>query len=109
MGVTVVIVTHDRSLARKVDRYVSIHDGRTSQEAVRKDGPGAIQVGGAVPSPIGQRAAADPESHEHYLLLDSAGRLRLPREILERKGIRRRVKLVEEEGRILILPPETKE
>jgi ABC-type lipoprotein export system ATPase subunit len=109
MGVTVVIVTHDRSLARKVDRYVSIHDGRTSQEAVRKDGPGAIQVGGAVPSSIGQRAGVGPESHEHYLLLDSAGRLRLPREILERKGIRRRVKLVEEEGRIVILPPETKE
>ena len=97
LGVTVVIVTHDQSLARKVDRYVWIHDGKTSQEAVRKVVPTTVALG------------YPEESHEHYLLLDSAGRLRLPREIMDRKGIRRRVRLVEEEGRIVILPPEKPE
>ncbi|MGB4388100.1 MAG: ABC transporter ATP-binding protein, partial [Caldicoprobacterales bacterium] len=35
-GVTIVIVTHDRLLSRKVDRVVSISDGRTSSEFLRK-------------------------------------------------------------------------
>lgn len=35
-GVTVIIVTHDKEVARKVDRVVSISDGRTSSEFLRK-------------------------------------------------------------------------
>ena len=34
-GLTVMIVTHDNSLARRVDRVVAIRDGRTSSEFVR--------------------------------------------------------------------------
>ena len=36
MGVTVIIVTHDRQIANKVDRVVAIRDGRTSSEFVRR-------------------------------------------------------------------------
>ena len=36
LGVTVIIVTHDRQIANKVDRVVAIRDGRTSSEFVRR-------------------------------------------------------------------------
>lgn len=36
LNVTIVIVTHDRQIAHKVDRVVSIRDGRTSSEFIRK-------------------------------------------------------------------------
>ena len=35
-GVTIIIVTHDMALSRKVDRVVAIRDGRTSSEILRK-------------------------------------------------------------------------
>ena len=36
LGVTVILVTHDRSIASAVDRYIEIRDGKTSREAVRR-------------------------------------------------------------------------
>ena len=36
MGLTVVIVTHDQEVSRKVDRVVAIRDGRTSSEFIRR-------------------------------------------------------------------------
>lgn len=98
LGVTVVIVTHDQSLAERVDRYVSIHDGKTSQEAVRKDGP-------AAPARLASWGEEE-QTHEQFVLLDSAGRLRIPQELRDAHGIKRRVKLVDEEDGIRIVPEE---
>ncbi len=47
----------------------------------------------------------DESTHELYTLLDSAGRLQIPRELLTSRGIRDRVKLTEEGDRIVIMPP----
>jgi ABC-type lipoprotein export system ATPase subunit len=96
LGVTVILVTHDRSIARAVDRYVEIRDGKTSTEAVRK-GNGAPSLTDA------------EETHEHFTLLDSAGRLQVPPELLASHGIKGRVKLVEVDGRIVIVPESTDE
>jgi ABC-type lipoprotein export system ATPase subunit len=96
LGVTVVIVTHDTSMARAVDRYVEIRDGKTSREAVRR----AAEVPAQDP---GDAGAA--ETHDHYTLLDSAGRLQLPADVRERYGIKGRVHLVEEENGIRIERP----
>lgn len=96
-GVTVVIVTHDPSMAHAVDRFVEIRDGKTSREAVRRtrsDGPGGSGEG-----------AEHEASHDQYALLDSAGRLQLPKEFLQRQGIRDRVELVVEEDRVIVKPP----
>ncbi len=106
LGVTVIIVTHDRDMAKAVDRYIEIRDGKTSREAVRKSD--ALLLSGPDDEP-GEPAAAEEETHELYTLLDSAGRLQIPPELVSSYGIRGRVKLVEEDGRIVIVPQSGKE
>lgn len=97
VGVTVVIVTHDMRLAAGVDRYVQILDGKTSTESVRRRGDEPASAASA------QEAAAE-ESHDHYVLLDSAGRLQIPEDLRQSYGIRGRVKLVERDGSIIVVP-----
>jgi len=104
-GTTVVIVTHDRSLARAVDRYVLIRDGRVAQEAVRRavaspDTNGKILRGGTIGAEEGQIA-----SHEELVVVDSAGRLQIPREILDQVGLGGRARVDVESDRIIIRKP----
>ena len=114
LGVTVVIVTHDTNVAGSLDRYVAIRDGKTAAEAVRLSEPrdaGREQVGAegaAVAAGEGTPdagAPADAPSHDHFVLLDSAGRMQVPAELRDRYGIGGRVRLVEEDGRLVIEPP----
>lgn len=100
-GVTVVVVTHDRTMARAVDRYVQIRDGKTSMESVRREAD-EVADGAAGEAAEGQGASA---THEEYTLLDSAGRLQLPAEYMESLGIKDRVRLRVEDGRVVIEPP----
>jgi putative ABC transport system ATP-binding protein len=93
-GTTIIIVTHDPALARKVDRFVLIRDGKTSAEAVRR-----IEL---VETAEGQK---EQEVHEELVVLDSAGRLQLPREVMEQLGITDRARLEVEDGKIVIKPP----
>ena len=121
LGVTVVIVTHDTSMARALDRYVQIRDGKTSTESIRRtrvtyteqgtaEAIAALQsatsgeVGGAEDGEDAAAEAAGEASHEHFTLLDSAGRLQIPDDMRDAYRIGGRVKLVEEDGRILIVP-----
>lgn len=109
LGVTVVIVTHDTNVAGSLDRYVAIRDGKTATEAVRvpephgagRELPGA-RDGAAASEPAD---AGDGPSHDHFVLLDSAGRMQVPEELRDRYGIGGRVRLVEEDGRLVIEPP----
>ena len=122
-GVTVVIVTHDTSMARALDRYVQIRDGKTSTESIRRtrvtyteqgtaEAIAALQsatsgeAAGAEDGEAGAAEAAGEASHEHFTLLDSAGRLQIPDDMRDAYRIGGRVKLVEEDGRILIVPDE---
>jgi ABC-type lipoprotein export system ATPase subunit len=89
-GVTIIIVTHDPDIAAKVDRVVAIRDGRTSTEIFRQV---RVEAGGRVEI-----------SHDEYVLVDTAGRLQIPREFLERLDIKERAKLLLGDGRIEVLP-----
>ncbi|NLF12688.1 MAG: ABC transporter ATP-binding protein [Anaerolineaceae bacterium] len=95
-GLTTIIVTHDREIARRVDRVVAIRDGRTSTETVRVERSAEAEA-------AGQDAGA-AESLSEYIVLDSAGRLQVPREYLEQYNVGDRVTLEPAAEGILIRP-----
>jgi ABC-type lipoprotein export system ATPase subunit len=105
-GVTVVIVTHDRRLSRKVDRVVAIRDGRTSSEFIRRKSY-AEEIAEMKQS-IGGFETIDEESHEELAVVDRSGRLQIPKEYLEALGLKdkNKIKVELEENRIILMPPD---
>ena len=104
LGVTVIIVTHDRNIASKVNRVVSIRDGRTSSEFIRKKSYAEEleeMKNGAVFN-------GENGTHEELAVLDKFGRLQIPDEYIEALGLKgkNKVKVVIEEGKIVLLPPD---
>jgi len=102
-GVTVIVVTHDRGMAKAVDRYVLIRDGKISMESVRR--PEAITT--FVQDEEAQRKLE--ESHDEYVVLDSVGRMQLPEEYVKELGLRGRAKVKLVDGKVVIEPAEKKE
>jgi ABC-type lipoprotein export system ATPase subunit len=90
-GVTIIIVTHDNSITGKVDRVVTIRDGRTSLESVRG-------------SKRGMEPADQTVSFEEFIVLDGVGRLQLPREYVDKLGLKGRVRVLMEEDHITVWP-----
>ncbi len=79
LGVTVLVVTHDPELSAQVRRTVAIRDGRTSSETLRQEGT----------DEHGNRTRHATE----YAVLDRAGRVQLPQDMIEPLGMRDRVRL----------------
>lgn len=102
-GVTTLIVSHDATIARHVQRVVAIRDGKTSSETVRVDSAQKSDV-----AQDGQMFVHHEEQFEELVVLDSAGRLQVPKEYLERFSIKGRAKLEVSENGIMILPVEAK-
>ncbi|MBR5090883.1 MAG: ATP-binding cassette domain-containing protein [Ruminiclostridium sp.] len=105
-GVTVIIVTHDVNLAKSIDRVVSIRDGKTSSELIRKK-PVLTNISFDELSEMQQaeiRALEENAGHEELVLLDKAGRLQIPKEYLAGLGIKGgdRVRVELEDDRISI-------
>ncbi len=92
-GITIIIVTHDNSITGKVDRVVTIRDGRTSIESVR----GSIR---------GQEKEGQEIRFDEYIVLDTAGRLQLPREYVNKLRLKGRVRLTLENDHITVWPGE---
>jgi len=93
-GVTIVIVTHDTSITGKVERVVTIRDGRTSLESVR--GIKSLQT------------EAEPlEGYEEFIVLDGAGRLQIPREYVDKLNLKGRVRVLLAEDHVTIWPEES--
>ncbi len=100
LGVTIVIVTHDKELASKVNRVISIRDGKTSSERIMK-------------SEYKQRLEDitinwnEEEVQEEFAVLDRAGRIQIPSELLQEMGMEgNKVKLELVDGKIVIEKPE---
>lgn len=92
LGLTILIVTHDISLANKVNRVIMISDGKISTEKIRREAGFAWNEG------------AD-DAHEEYVVMDKAHRLQLSEEVLEMAGIdTNRVLVAVEDGRVIISP-----
>jgi ABC-type lipoprotein export system ATPase subunit/bifunctional DNA-binding transcriptional regulator/antitoxin component of YhaV-PrlF toxin-antitoxin module len=105
LGLTTLIVSHDPEIARQVNRVVAIRDGKTATETIRQakanipgeNGDGLVE---------GSTEGAHPAEEEliELTVLDSAGRLQIPKDYLKHFGIKGRVRIeIAEEG-ILIKP-----
>jgi putative ABC transport system ATP-binding protein len=93
LNLTTLIVSHDLNLAKHVDRVVAIRDGKVSSETLRD-----------------HRHRPDADSAEHdsafteLIVLDSAGRMQIPKELRAQLGLQRYARLEVVEGGILIRP-----
>lgn len=101
IGLTIVIVTHDLTLASKVDRVVAIRDGLTSTEFVKRN-PGLDMATGD--GGFGSQGGLQ-EVHEAFVVVDRVGRLQVPKEYLEALGIGGRASMEFDGGKIVITPP----
>ncbi|HEX2681734.1 MAG TPA: ATP-binding cassette domain-containing protein, partial [Candidatus Dormibacteraeota bacterium] len=79
-GTTVIMVTHDHEVEQHVDRILRIRDGRTSTETTADSG--------------------------ELVILDSAGRLQLPKSVLQSVRLGGRVRVRVEGSRVVIEPPD---
>jgi ABC-type lipoprotein export system ATPase subunit len=92
-GITIVVVTHDMSITHKVDRVVTIRDGRASLEAVR------VHTFRPPPEPS--------EFLDEFVVVDKAGRLQIPGDYMQRLSLNERVKVHLKEGNLVIEPEAT--
>jgi ABC-type lipoprotein export system ATPase subunit len=93
LGVTVLVVTHDPAVSAQVRRTIAIRDGRTSSETLRHDVAG--EDGGATSHAV------------EYAVLDRAGRVQLPRDMIDGLGMKDRVRLEQEPDHIGVWPDRT--
>lgn len=100
-GLTIVIVTHDLALAKKVDRVLAIRDGKISSEMIRKREEIFQDDENSANS------WEQEQSHIEYAVMDRAGRLQLPTSYIESLHLNRtnKVKLTLDENRIILTPP----
>lgn len=97
LGLTIMIVTHDRMLSKKVNRVVAIRDGKTSSEMIMKQ---------SYADKLDSVTLFD-EVHDEYAVLDKAGRLQIPREMLEQMGVQgNKVRVEIQDGKVVISVPE---
>ena len=103
LGLTIVIVTHDRLLAKKVNRVVSIRDGKTSSEMIMRQSyrEQMDNLSGL---------SDDVMTQEEFTVMDRANRLQIPAHMLQEIGAKgNKVKLEVVDGRIVIAAQDTTE
>lgn len=102
LGLTTIIVTHDPRIVGQVDRVVAIRDGKTSTETIRQVSQLERAMAGEHPSE--EESTVEEVTYHEYVVLDSAGRLQVPQEFLERFGIGDRAQVEAVEEGIIIRP-----
>ena len=106
-GKTIVIVTHDRQIARHVTRVAAIRDGKiASEQIMRADYARQFADVGS----FAEEENAEAATHDEYAILDRAGRLQIPGELLEEAGIAgNKVRMSFRNGEIILAAPEKEE
>jgi putative ABC transport system ATP-binding protein len=104
-GLTTLIVSHDTQLANHVDRVIAIRDGKITTEMVRQqdilnnDTQPDLSVAPVTGDSVNQ--------HIELTVVDSSGRLQIPKDLREQFSIRDRVRLDAVADGVLIRPVET--
>lgn len=84
LGQTIIVVTHDVSLSKKVSRVAAIRDGRISSERILKeDYAERLKEAGDVTTDWHEE-----ETQEEYVIVDRNGRIQLPREMLNKLALK---------------------
>jgi ABC-type lipoprotein export system ATPase subunit len=97
LGITIIIVTHDISLANKVGRVVMIADGKISTEKIMKE-----DYRKRINDMESDSFNGD-DSHEEYSVLDKAHRVQISDDMLEAAGIdTNKVKIQVVDGKVII-------
>lgn len=91
LDTTIIIVTHDPDIAYKVDRVVMIRDGKMSTEIRRKVTFQPTIDDNKVKQPL-----------EEFTLVDGAGRVQIPQDLLNQMKIKNRAKIDIEDGKLII-------
>ena len=97
LGLTICIVSHDPLIAQHVERVVAIRDGRLASETVRRRASATAQ------------AADSAYQFEELIVLDSAGRLQIPKSYREQLGFESRVEMEVMDAGLLIRPAQNLE
>lgn len=89
LGTTIIVVTHDPAIATSVGRAIAIRDGKTSTETLRKVS-------------FERRIGGQADDVEEFLLVDSTGSVQIPRAVLDRLAIGRRVRVAVQDGKVTL-------
>ena len=98
LKLTTLIVSHDTNLARHVDRVIAIRDGKISSEIVRQSWAARSTDDPLMPV----EAEHVEKAFQELAVLDSAGRLQIPKDYLEKFEINGRAQLELTEDGILV-------
>lgn len=100
-GQTILIVTHDVALSKKVRRVVAIRDGKISSERVLKE----AYADRLQESSIDWR---QEDTQNEYAILDRAGRLQIPADFLESLNLKdNKVSISVHDGKVVLSNPES--
>lgn len=98
-GQTILIVTHDVALSKKVKRVVAIRDGKISSERILKE----KYADRLKEVTIDWRME---DTQEEYVIMDKAGRVQIPKEIISALNLKdNKVKLELLDGKVVITGP----
>ena len=89
LGTTILIVTHDPAIATSVQRAIAIKDGKTSTETTREVS-------------YGRKLNGETTNTEEFLLIDTAGSVQIPRDVLNELNIERKVKVDIKDGKVTL-------
>lgn len=80
-GQTIVIVTHDVTLSKQVQRVIAIRDGKFSSERILKE---QYSLDSAEAAAVNWQ---EEETQEEFVIIDRAGRIQIPKDMLAEAGI----------------------
>ncbi|MDP7674092.1 MAG: ABC transporter ATP-binding protein [Dehalococcoidia bacterium] len=89
LGTTILIVTHDPAIATSVQRAIAIKDGKTSTETTREVS-------------YERKLNGETANTEEFLLIDTAGSVQIPRDVLNKLSIERKVRVDIKDGKVTL-------